>query len=180
MVMSRILVADDAAFMRMMLSDILQKAGHEVIGQATNGREALAKYQELKPDLLVSDITMPDMDGIEAVREIRKIDPHARIIMCTALTEKARVSEAIQFGAIDFVLKPFKADQVLQAIQKVLSMKIPAAEEKVMEQEAQYEVASGAESGLLDIAQNLLKGLSEKELSAVINVMQLFSNEKKH
>ncbi|MBF2055168.1 MAG: response regulator [Candidatus Sericytochromatia bacterium] len=117
---ARILVVDDAAFMRMMIRDILVKNGYEVAGEAANGNEAVLKYQELRPDVTTMDITMPEMDGITAVREIRKIDPNARIIMCSAMGQQAMVLDAIQAGARDFIVKPFQEDRVVDAIKKVL------------------------------------------------------------
>jgi two-component system chemotaxis response regulator CheY len=118
---NRVLVVDDAAFMRMMIKDILRKGGYEVVGEAEDGAKAIEKYRELKPDLVTMDITMPDMDGITAVKEIRKIDPNALIIMCSAMGQQAMVIDAIQAGAKDFVVKPFQPDRVLEAIRKVLS-----------------------------------------------------------
>ena len=118
---NRVLVVDDAAFMRMMIKDILRKGGYEVVGEAEDGAKAIEKYRELKPDLVTMDITMPDMDGITAVKEIRKIDPNALIIMFSAMGQQAMVIDAIQAGAKDFVVKPFQPDRVLEAIRKVLS-----------------------------------------------------------
>lgn len=106
--------------MRMMIRDILVKNGYEVAGEAANGNEAVLKYQELRPDVTTMDITMPEMDGITAVREIRKIDPNARIIMCSAMGQQAMVLDAIQAGARDFIVKPFQEDRVIDAIKKVL------------------------------------------------------------
>jgi two-component system chemotaxis response regulator CheY len=117
---ARILVVDDAAFMRMMIRDILVKNGFEVAGEAANGNEAVMKYQELRPDAVTMDITMPEMDGITAVREIRKVDPNARIIMCSAMGQQAMVLDAIQAGARDFIVKPFQEDRVIDAVKKVL------------------------------------------------------------
>ena len=116
----RVLVVDDAAFMRMMVKDILSKNGYEVVGEAENGAKALEKYQELKPDLTTMDITMPEMDGISAVKEIRKIDPNAKIVMCSAMGQHPMVIEAIQAGARDFIVKPFQADRVLEAVRKAV------------------------------------------------------------
>ena len=116
----RVLVVDDAAFMRMMVKDILTKNGYEVVGEAENGMKALEKYQELKPDLVTMDITMPEMDGISAVKEIKKVDPNAKIVMCSAMGQQAMVSEAIQAGARDFVVKAFQADRVLEAVRKAV------------------------------------------------------------
>ena len=117
---SRILIVDDAAFMRMMIKDILTKNGFEVVGEAENGAKAVEKYQELRPDLTMMDITMPEMDGISAVKQIKKIDPAAKVLMCSAMGQQAMVIEAIQSGARDFIVKPFQADRVLEAVRKVL------------------------------------------------------------
>lgn len=116
-----VLIVDDAAFMRMMLKDVLTKNQIDVIGEAENGLIAVQKHLELKPDLTIMDITMPEMDGIQAVKEIRKQDPTAKIIMCSAMGQQAMVIEAIQSGAKDFVVKPFKADRVIEAVTKALA-----------------------------------------------------------
>ncbi|NPV28217.1 MAG: response regulator [Firmicutes bacterium] len=116
----RILIVDDAAFMRMMLKDILTKNGYVVVGEAENGAVAIDKYKELRPDLVTMDITMPEMDGITAVREIRKIDAQAKIIMCSAMGQQAMVIDSIQAGARDFIVKPFQPERVLEAVAKVL------------------------------------------------------------
>jgi two-component system chemotaxis response regulator CheY len=115
-----VLVCDDAIFMRTMVSDILTQAGFEIIGEAETGVQAVERYQQLKPDLVTMDIVMPDMGGIDAVREICKIDPSARILMCSAMGQQALVVEAIQAGAKDFVVKPFQPSRVLEAVQRVL------------------------------------------------------------
>lgn len=115
-----ILICDDAAFMRMMIKDILSKNGYEVIGEAENGARAVEKYNELKPDLVLMDITMPEMDGIQALKKIRGTDPAAAIIMCSAMGQQAMVIESIQAGARDFIVKPFQADRVLEAVKKVV------------------------------------------------------------
>lgn len=117
---NRVLVVDDAAFMRMMIKDILKKGGFEVVGEAENGVKAVEKFKELKPDLVTMDITMPEMDGITAVKEIKKIDENALIIMCSAMGQQAMVIDAIQAGAKDFVVKPFQPDRVLEAVRKVI------------------------------------------------------------
>lgn len=116
----RVLIVDDAAFMRMLLKDIVTKAGMEVVGEAANGQEAIDKYNELKPDVVTMDITMPVMDGIQAIKEIKKQDPAAKIIVCSAMGQQAMVIEAIQAGAKDFIVKPFQANRVIEAIQKVI------------------------------------------------------------
>ena len=114
-----ILIVDDAAFMRMMIKDILTKNGFTVVGEAENGMKAVEKYSELKPDLVIMDITMPEMDGIEAVKAIKGIDASANIIMCSAMGQQAMVIESIQAGAKDFIVKPFQADRVVEAVSKV-------------------------------------------------------------
>ena len=118
---NKILVVDDASFMRMMIKDILTKNGFEVLGEAENGLKAVEKYKELNPDLVIMDITMPEMDGIQAVKEIKKINSNAKIVMCSAMGQQAMVIEAIQAGAKDFIVKPFQADRVVDAVKKVLS-----------------------------------------------------------
>ena len=115
-----ILICDDAAFMRMMIKDILTKNGYNIAGEAENGAKAVEKYSELKPDLVLMDITMPEMDGIEALKKIKASDPNASIIMCSAMGQQAMVIESIQSGAKDFIVKPFQADRVLEAVQKVV------------------------------------------------------------
>ncbi len=117
----RVLVVDDAVFMRMMIKDILEKNGFEVAAEASNGIEAVEAYKEKKPDITTMDITMPEMNGIEAVKSIRKIDSDARIIMCSAMGQQSLVMEAIQAGARDFVVKPFQAERVLDALHKALA-----------------------------------------------------------
>jgi two-component system chemotaxis response regulator CheY len=117
---TRVLVVDDAAFMRMMIKDILTKNDFEVVGEAGNGSEALDKYKELKPDLTTMDITMPEKDGISAVKDIRAFDASAKIIMCSAMGQQAMVIEAIQAGAKDFIVKPFQPDRVVEAMRKAL------------------------------------------------------------
>ncbi|MBS4172528.1 response regulator [Bacillus sp. FJAT-49736] len=118
---NRILIVDDAAFMRMMIKDILSKNGFEVVGEAADGAQAVEKFKELKPDLVTMDITMPEMDGITALKEIKGMDPNAKVIMCSAMGQQAMVIDAIQAGAKDFIVKPFQADRVIEAIQKTLS-----------------------------------------------------------
>ena len=115
-----ILICDDAAFMRMMIKDILTKNGYNIAGEAENGLKAVEKYAELKPDLVLMDITMPEMDGIEAVKEIKKINPSAAVIMCSAMGQQSMVIEAIQSGAKDFIVKPFQADRIVEAVRKVI------------------------------------------------------------
>ena len=115
-----VLICDDAAFMRMMIKDILSKNGYNVAGEAENGARAEEKYAEVKPDLVLMDITMPEMDGIQALKKIKEGDPGAKIIMCSAMGQQAMVIESIQAGAKDFIVKPFQADRVLEAVKKVI------------------------------------------------------------
>ena len=115
-----ILICDDAAFMRMMIKDILSKNGYNVAGEAENGAKAVEKYKEVNPDLVLMDITMPEMDGIQALKKIREADSNAVVVMCSAMGQQAMVIEAIQSGAKDFIVKPFQADRVLEAVKKVI------------------------------------------------------------
>lgn len=115
-----ILICDDAAFMRMMIKDILTKNGYNVVGEAENGAKAVEKYKELNPDLVLMDITMPEMDGIQALKEIKSINSSALIIMCSAMGQQAMVIESIQAGAKDFIVKPFQAERVIEAVKKVV------------------------------------------------------------
>ncbi len=119
--MARILVVDDAAFMRKVLTDALTKGGHEVVGEGSNGNEAVARFQEVNPDLTTLDITMPEADGLQALRQILAADPSAKVIMCSALGAEDKVLESIKIGAKDFVVKPFQADRVLDAISRALA-----------------------------------------------------------
>ncbi|MGN0352704.1 MAG: response regulator [Roseburia sp.] len=115
-----VLICDDAAFMRMMIKDILSKNGYTIAGEAENGAKAVEKYNETKPDLVLMDITMPEMDGIQALKKIKESDPNACVIMCSAMGQQAMVIEAIQSGAKDFIVKPFQAERVLEAVKKVV------------------------------------------------------------
>ena len=115
-----VLICDDAVFMRTMISDILEESGYEVVGQAESGVQAIERYKALRPDLVTMDIVMPDMGGIDAVREITSFDANAKILMCSAMGQQALVVEAIQAGAKDFVVKPFQPSRVLEAVQRVL------------------------------------------------------------
>ncbi len=119
--MPSVLIVDDAAFMRMMLKDILSKNGYQVVGEAENGKVAVSMYEELKPDVVTMDITMPEMDGITAVKEIKKASPNAKVVMVSAMGQQAMVIEAIQAGAADFIVKPFQPDRVLEALGKAIS-----------------------------------------------------------
>ncbi|MGL5417192.1 MAG: response regulator [Clostridium sp.] len=118
--MAKVLIVDDAAFMRMMIRNILEKNGFEVVGEAASGQAAIDMYIEKKPDVVTMDITMPEMDGIEALKKIKEISPEAKVIMCSALGQQSRVMDAIKAGAKDFIIKPFQADRVLEAVKKVL------------------------------------------------------------
>jgi len=115
-----ILICDDGAIMRMMIKDILTKNGYNVVGEAENGAKAVEKYNELKPDLTLMDITMPEMDGIQALKKIKEGDSGAMVIMCSAMGQQAMVIESIQAGAKDFIVKPFQQDRVLEAVKKVV------------------------------------------------------------
>jgi two-component system chemotaxis response regulator CheY len=119
--MARVLVVDDAAFMRKMLGDALVKGGHEVVGEAGDGVEAVARFQELAPDVMTLDITMPEKDGLAALAEIVAADPSARVVMCSALGQESKVLEAIKLGAKDFVVKPFQPQRVIEAVGKALA-----------------------------------------------------------
>ena len=117
----RILIVDDAAFMRMMLKDILTKNGFEVCGEGVNGKDGVSKFKELNPDLVTLDITMPEMTGLDALKEIKAINPDAKVVMCSAMGQQAMVIEAIQSGARDFIVKPFQADRVIDSINKIFA-----------------------------------------------------------
>jgi len=116
----RILIVDDAAFMRMMIRDILTKNNFEVVGEATNGEEAVSKFIELQPDLVTLDITMPGMDGVTVLKKIREHAPGARVVMCSAMGQQAMVVEAIQNGAKDFINKPFHPQKVVETLRRAL------------------------------------------------------------
>jgi two-component system, chemotaxis family, chemotaxis protein CheY len=119
--MARVLIVDDAKFMRMTLSNILNKAGHEVVGEGENGRDAIRLYRDLKPDLVTLDITMPEMSGLEAVKEIKKEFSNAKVIMCSAMGQQKMVVEAIEAGAKDFIVKPFDEARVVDAINRIIN-----------------------------------------------------------
>ncbi|MEH7126473.1 response regulator [Bacillus sp. JJ1532] len=119
--MARILIVDDAKFMRITLSTILKKANHEIVGEGENGKEAVQLYEDLLPDLVTMDITMPEMSGLEAVKEIKRQYPSAKVIMCSAMGQQKMVVEAIELGAKDFIVKPFDEGRVLEAVNRVLS-----------------------------------------------------------
>lgn len=117
----RIMIVDDASFMRMMIKDILTKHSYEIAGEASNGAEALEKYESFKPDMVILDITMPNMDGLQTLIGLKKIDPDAKVIMCSAMGQEAMVIDAIEAGALDFIVKPFQAERIIKAIQKILA-----------------------------------------------------------
>lgn len=117
----KVLIVDDAVFMRMKLKDILESNGYEVVGESQDGMDAVEKYKTERPDLVTMDITMPEMDGVQALKEIKKIDPDAIVIMCSAMGQQSMVMEAIQAGAVDFIVKPFDSDRVLKSLQKASS-----------------------------------------------------------
>jgi two-component system chemotaxis response regulator CheY len=119
--MARVLVVDDAAFMRKVVSDALISGGHEVVGEGANGVEAVARFQELRPDLTMLDITMPEKTGLEVLAEIIAIDPNAKVLMCSALGQESKVIEALKLGAKNFLVKPFKPDALLEAVDQVLA-----------------------------------------------------------
>lgn len=118
--MAKILLVDDAAFMRMMVKDTLTKNGYTDLYEAADGVQAIAQYNEVKPDLVIMDITMPNMDGLEALKEIRKQDPNANIVMCSAMGQEAMVIDAIKSGAKDFIVKPFKPERILKTVTTLL------------------------------------------------------------
>ncbi|RXT14948.1 response regulator [Ammoniphilus sp. CFH 90114] len=118
--MAKALIVDDALFMRTMLKKILEENGHSVVGEAATGEEAVQKYKLLTPDFVTMDITMPDMNGIQAVKEIISFAPQAKIIMCSAMGQQGMVLDAIKSGAKDFIVKPFQADRVSEAVERVL------------------------------------------------------------
>ncbi len=116
----KILLVDDAAFMRMMIKDALTKSGYTEVYEAKDGADAVEKYSEIRPDLVIMDITMPNKDGLEALKDIRKLDGSANVVMCSAMGQESMVMEAIRAGAKDFIVKPFKADRVLKAVTSFL------------------------------------------------------------
>jgi two-component system chemotaxis response regulator CheY len=118
--MATVLIVDDAEFLRMRISKILVSNGHQVV-QADNGLNAVSVYKSARPDVVLMDITMPEMDGLTALKEIRAVDPHARVVMLTALGQDSVVVESIKFGAQDFVVKPFEPERVLAAINKAMA-----------------------------------------------------------
>ena len=119
--MAGVLIVDDAAFMRLTIKQMLEAHGHSMVGEAADGLEAVKKFTELKPDAVMLDITMPEMNGIEALRQIKEIDPGAKIIICSAMGQQAMVAQAIQYGAKDFIVKPFEEGRLIAALERVLS-----------------------------------------------------------
>ena len=117
----RIITVDDAPIIRLMINDVLVECGgYEIVAECSNGREAVEKYKELKPDLVTMDIIMPEMDGIQALEEILKFDPAAKVVMVTAIDQRESLMKAIRLGATDYIVKPFEADRVMSAVQKAL------------------------------------------------------------
>lgn len=117
----KVLIVDDAAFMRIKLKDILEKNGYVVAGEAQNGNEAIEKYKEVQPDIVTMDITMPDKDGVEALKEIKELDNDAVVLMCSAMGQQTMVMDAIRAGAMDFIVKPFDTERVIKALDKALN-----------------------------------------------------------
>jgi two-component system chemotaxis response regulator CheY len=118
--MAKILIVDDAAFMRMMVKENLKKSGYTEFAEAGNGEEALAQYAQIRPDLVLLDITMPVKDGITALQEIKAQDPNAKVVMCSAMGQENMVIEAVKLGALDFIVKPFKPERLLQTVKNIL------------------------------------------------------------
>ena len=121
----RILVVDDLSFMRGLIRDILSSGGHETVAEASDGREALLLRRAWKPDLTLMDISMPRMDGLEALRRIKEEDPEAVVVMCSSLGDSQRILEAIRLGAADFVVKPFRKERLLSAVRKARGSHVP-------------------------------------------------------
>ncbi|OHD19556.1 MAG: two-component system response regulator [Spirochaetes bacterium GWD1_27_9] len=117
---TRILLADDLSFMRMVQKEILEEKGYDVVGEASDGLEAIEKYKSLRPDILILDITMPNMNGLDAMHKIFELDKQAKIIMCSALGQQQLIVEAIKSGVKDFIVKPFKPERILSAIEKAM------------------------------------------------------------
>lgn len=118
--MANVLVVDDAAFMRLSIKQILEKNGHKMIAEAADGKEAIVKYTEYKPDVTILDITMPEMSGLDALAHIKQCDPNARVVICSALGQQEQLAKAIELGAKDFIVKPFDPDRMIAALNKVL------------------------------------------------------------
>ena len=120
--MASVLIVDDAAFMRLTIRQMLEAHGHSVAGEAANGIEAIRKFKEVKPDVVLLDITMPEMDGLETLKRLKEVNSRAKIIICTALGHQEKVAQAIEYGASDFIVKPFEVSRLMAALDKVLSM----------------------------------------------------------
>lgn len=118
--MAKVLIVDDAAFMRMRIKQMLEANGHTMVGEAIDGIEAIEKFAELKPDVVILDITMPGMDGIEALKRIKVLEPKAKVIICSAMGYQELIARAIEQGAKEFIVKPFEAEQLIAAIEKVV------------------------------------------------------------
>lgn len=118
--MARIMLVDDTAFVRKGLRRIFEEYGYEIVAEATNGKEALQLYKQHKPDVVTLDITMPEMDGISTLKELKKLDLKAKVVMCTTFGRKDKIIEAIQSGASDYIIKPYQKERVLEAIEKQL------------------------------------------------------------
>jgi two-component system chemotaxis response regulator CheY len=116
----KVLIVDDAAFMRMSINQMLTNSGYEVVGEAVNGKDAILKFKELQPDIITMDITMPDMDGIQAVRAIMAIDPNAKVLMISAMGQQTMVLDAMKAGAKNFIVKPFQKERLLEAFQNII------------------------------------------------------------
>ena len=117
-----VLIVDDLAFIKIVLRDIIEKAGFRVVGEASNGEQAITMYQDMRPDVVLMDITMPGMDGLTALKKIREIDAAARVIICSALGQQQLIVQAIQLGAKDFIVKPFQPPRVISALKKALDI----------------------------------------------------------
>lgn len=118
--MASVLIVDDTLFMRASIKQMLEKNGHSVAGEASNGVEAIERFAAVKPDVILMDITMPDMDGLEALKRIKEIDPNAKVVMCTAMGQQAMVAKAVELGAQQFIVKPFQAERLIAAIENVM------------------------------------------------------------
>jgi two-component system chemotaxis response regulator CheY len=127
--MAKVLVVDDALFMRKIVSDAMVAGGHEVVGEAANGIEAVERFRELRPDVTTLDITMPEKDGLAALREIMALDPAARVVMCSALGQESKVLEAMKVGAKYFVVKPFEDSRLIGAVNKAIALMADSARE---------------------------------------------------
>lgn len=115
-VLKKVLIVDDAAFMRVTLKTLLERNNFEVVGEAVNGLEGVKKFVEVNPDVVTMDITMPEMDGVQALKEIKKINPNAKVVMISAMGQETMVKEAVLSGAIGFLVKPFKEDAVIKSL----------------------------------------------------------------